>query len=174
MSQSVTIMLQHYLRGPKNREVPFGKPGFAGYCVYVFKPKYPERDRMALDNPHLCEVSDKEHINRLLSITEGYQLYLGEDDAPLPELVDEQEELEQPFGDLAELDVFAMTDDDLRKFAKAIMDVVPNRKEPILTWYAETFDDRDPLDAASNIVDLLRQCAAAIVEKEQQMKSGEI
>lgn len=174
MSKLITIMVNHHLRGPKDREVEFGRPGFAGHTKYTFKPKYPEKDRLALDNPHVCDVSDKEHINRLLSITEGYQLYLGDDEAPA-QVESKDADTDQPFGNLAELDVSAMTDDDLRKFSSLIMGVSPRVKGPIIAWFAETFDDgRAPIDPASNITDMLRQCANAIVEKEKILAAAEI
>lgn len=172
--KSVTIMVCHHLRSHKDRVVEFGRIGFAGHTKYTFKPKYPEKDRLAMDNPHICDVTDKEHINKLLSITEGYQLYLGDDEAPL-QTENKNEDPDKPFGNLAELDVSAMTDDDLRKFSSLIMGVSPRVKGPIIAWFAETFDDgRPPIDPASNISDMLRQCANAIVEKEILLAAAEI
>ncbi len=174
MSSIVVIMLLHHLRSAKNREVEFGRLGSSNYKKYVFKPKYPDKDRMSPDNPHICEVSDKEHISRFLSITEGYQLYLGDDESANNQQkdADENDNAGSKFDDLANLDVAAMNDDDLRKFAIEVMGITPKNKAPILQWYNEMFDKS--LDPASNIADLLRQCAAAIVEKEQMMAGAEI
>lgn len=166
-------MVHHHLRATKDREIEFGRAGSSDFKKYVFKPKYPEKERMALDNPHVCEVSNKEHIARFLSITEGYQLYLGDDESVQVEsTTDEDGNTGGKFDDLANLDVAAMNDDDLRKFANEVMGVPPKNKAPILQWYSEHFDKS--LDPASNIADLLRQCAMAIVEKEQMMAGAEI
>ena len=48
---------------------------------YHFKPQGP-------GGPHIAEVTDKEHIGRLLSITEGYEVHdevvVAEQELPLP------------------------------------------------------------------------------------------
>lgn len=43
---------------------------------YHFKPQ--------ADGAHVCEVSDKKHIQRFLSITEGYQIYDPDGDVKKP------------------------------------------------------------------------------------------
>ena len=50
---------------------------------YHFKP----RSDLGAYNVHVAEVEKKEHINRLLQISDGYELFLGDEDAPAAAVV---------------------------------------------------------------------------------------
>ena len=56
----------------KGTRVQFGKG--RDQVEYHFKPQDPKRP---LDD-HVCDITDKEHIARLLSITEGYEVHDSE------------------------------------------------------------------------------------------------
>lgn len=53
-----------------------GTPVTLDGITYHFKP----RPDLGSGSAHVCLLNKKPHINRLLSITEGYEVYLGDDD----------------------------------------------------------------------------------------------
>lgn len=125
-----------------------------GSFVEVFGTEYHFAPQ--LDGCHVADVENAEHQDRLLSI--GYSIYRGYS-APEKEL---------SFENLAGLNVAEMSDDDLRRFATEVMGISPKNKAPIIEWHSKAFADSEPLDQALSVVELLRQCAHAIVESEKK------
>jgi hypothetical protein len=60
-----------------------GSKASIGGVEYHFKP----RPDLGAASAHVAVVENKEHINRFLRISEGYELFLGEDDADAPAAV---------------------------------------------------------------------------------------
>lgn len=134
-----------------------------GSFVEVFGTEYHFKPQA--DGCHVAVVENPSHQDRLLEI--GYRIY-----RPKVEAVNESAKTESKFSDLAGLDVSALSDDDLRQFAEEVMHISPKNKATIVEWHAKAFSGSEPLDSKSTVVELLRQCATAIVEVEKTAKAG--
>lgn len=69
------MFIQCKLHRPGGSKIAFGKGRDA--VTYHFKPVDSKADHNDIRIPHVAEVNDKEHIGKLLGITEAYEVYDG-------------------------------------------------------------------------------------------------
>jgi hypothetical protein len=74
----VIVMAKTVIRCKLERDG--GTRASIGDTTYHFRPQ----PNLGAATAHVCEVAEKAHVNRFLAITEGYELFLGEDEVDAP------------------------------------------------------------------------------------------
>ena len=84
------MLIERLFKTKGGSRVEVAKLGKRGVTKYHFKPVDPDDE----DSPHLCEVTDKHHIQKLLSMTDIYMIEGAWDELqnePIEEVVKEEE-----------------------------------------------------------------------------------
>jgi hypothetical protein len=158
------------------RRVRKGVPGstinFPGGKSYRFEPNAKLTD--GDEDAHVCEVGDKAHIQRLLSITEGYKIY-GDDGSPAVEAEEEEEvqveTVKTPAADLDDDDDPTLkvdSDDDVNvSMCRTIAEMtVHEAKEQLIALSEEQLTTLAGLEMAGQNRSTLLQA----IEEEQEVR----
>lgn len=134
-----------------------------GNMRYHFKPEVPDDDQAA----HVCEVTDKAHLGRFLAITDAYQVYDPEGEAPTAISIPKPESYipENPYLHLSEVNPDTVDGDWLGGFAREVLQIQP-RDIPLIrdkakTSYDLTFDEK----ASAN--DMLRAILTRMIAEQK-------
>jgi len=130
-----------------------------GSVITLGKEKYhfkPESE----DGHHVCEVKNKDHVETLLGIPEGYHRYGEEPVDPVPEIVVPETK-----------DIEKMTNNDLNDWAKQ-RGINPRSKQSIVDYVQNEYDITLDFDDSVNCAGLLRE-AAKIAEEVDEDEAGE-
>lgn len=122
--------------------------------VYKFEPV----DKNDQTSPHVCEVKNQEHANRLLAILPRAYVELGQ--------VIEEETTTQsndPYSDavLAEINPADATNDYLQKFAKEFLKINPKDKEKLRAAYLDQTEKELPESMTATA--MIRECLILVV-----------
>lgn len=146
-------------------KVPFGSHG-SKQTVYHFKPIDPDDH----DSPHVCNVPDQAHFDRLISIKEGFRQHVEGQGAPesLPDGEDRDFEYEDPYANLIDLDPMSVDSDWLDKFSREKLNIQPTAKTKLLEYLRSNYSNHDPeIDEKSTAKEVLRCILACRIGEEQ-------
>lgn len=160
MSEPVKIELM--IRRKGGTVVDFGK-NEATKVSYHFAPVDPANP----DSPHVCEVNDDAHVNRLLSIT-GYRLFRGER-TPIASLQLSSQpdsfEPEDEYGDLVGIDPQLVDGDWLHGYSRKVLEITPTHKAKLMAKLKKSYDETLPDGSSPN--DYIRALLVhAVAEQE--------
>ena len=164
MSESVKIECLIKRRG--GSEVTFGKNA-ATQVKYHFKPVDPANP----DSPHVADVADDEHINRLLSIP-GYRIYRDQA-KPLASLALTPEpdnyQPEDEYADLVGIDADVVDGDWLHGFSRKVLAIDPKSKAKLSSRLKKSYEQTLPDGASAN--DYIRAILKNMIAEQEAASS---
>lgn len=158
------IDIQCLLRRKGGTQVTFGN-NVATQTTYHFKPIDPEVDQ----SPHVCNVENKEHVSRLLSITESYRIYDG-DDSPVVSIptkvsdASDEDPFANKFDDILSIDFEGIENKTVSDWAKEVLGFTNAQAAQVKKKAAE-LDIK--VTSADTMTGLLRKIGEAMQEEER-------
>lgn len=156
--------IQCILRRKGGTKVTFGN-NLAKQKTYHFKPVDGDDDQ----SPHVCNVDDIEHADRLLSIPEAYRLFRGDsghvDKIEVTKGADDNEgAFLNRFEDILSIDFETAENDTVTDWAKEVLELTPSHSAKIREKAAKLDVD---VKKGDNMNELLRKIGAAMQEEER-------
>lgn len=156
--------IQCLLRRKGGTKVTFGH-NRATQKTYHFKPIDDSDDR----SPHICNVDDPEHADRLLSIRESYRLYRG--DSGYVDKIEvtrgantDEGAFINKFDDILSIDFETAENDTVKDWAKEVLGLTPSHTAKI----REKAASLDVIEKkGDNMNELLRKIGQAMQEEER-------
>ncbi len=133
-------LVECLLRRKGGTKVPFGRHG-SNHTVYNFQPI----DANDPESPHVADVPNEDHYERLLSIREGYRAYNHEDYEPtyqIPAANPEAQNFDSKnnMHDILSVDPNTVSNDWLAAFAKEVLELPPKTKSKIAEYALTTYE----------------------------------
>ncbi|PLT21141.1 hypothetical protein [Psychrobacter sp. MES7-P7E] len=156
--------IQCLLRRKGGTKVTFGH-NLVNQKTYHFKPLDSDDE----NSPHVCNVGDEEHADRLLSIRESYRLYRG--DASYVDKIEvtkgaaiDESAFTNRFDDILSIDFETAENDTVKDWAKEALDLTPSHSAKIREKAASLDVEEKKGD---NMNELLRKIGKAMQEEER-------
>lgn len=165
-----TSIVECLIKRKGGSDVPFGFNA-AKQVVYRFRAL----DEKDPESPHIADVSNDDHYDRLISIRESYRPYNHKNYEPVTQIPsatndDDEEEFDPTDGnDLLSVDLNSVSNDWLQAFAKDVLKLPPKNKEKLAAYASTTYE----LDLASSMTanEMIR--SIAIERKKEERNAHE-
>ncbi len=155
--------IQCLLRRKGGTKVTFGH-NLVNQKTYHFKPLDSDDE----NSPHVCNVDNEEHADRLLSIRESYRLYRGDasyvDKIEVTKGAADEDPFINRFDDILSIDFDTAENDTVKDWAKAALDLTPSHSAKIREKAASLDVEEKKGD---NMNELLRKIGVAMQEEER-------
>lgn len=140
---------------------------------YSFQPLNP----LDPESPHVCNIPNDDHYDRLLEIKEAYRAFDPEEEyeppytAPTPENDEDDFDPRNDFNDLLSVNPEDVSNDWLGNFAKVILEIPIRQKQQIAdvatTQYGLEFDYK-----TTSATDIVRMILVERIEEERNVSDN--
>lgn len=133
-----TTLVECLIKRKGGSDIPFGFSA-AKQVTYRFRPL----DTSDPESPHIADVTNDDHYDRLISIRESFRPYSPATYQPATQIPSANtEDVFDPIdgNDLLSVDLNTVSNDWLQAFAKDVLKLPPKNKEKLSQYASETYE----------------------------------